>query len=298
MYLFLAFLAGIAINIMVAFNGVLTEDSGVYTATLIAYVVAAIFSGLYLLIRKQAVFPKKKLPIMMYSAGIIGVFSAVFTNFAFGKISLVAITALTLLAQTITSFIIDAFGLLGAEKRPVNKSTIICLLISFAGMLVLLFGAELNAISAVLVSLASGITLVVSRMINADLAKSTGAVSGAFINHLVGIPAGLAALLLLGRGEPAVLSCMGAIPWWAYLGGIVGVIVVIITNSTVPKISAFQATLLIFVGQIVAGIIIDMLTGVAQSKQFLAGVSLISAGVIASAVTEKSSAPSENPDKR
>lgn len=294
MYLFLAFLAGIVINIMVAFNGVLTKNSGVYTATIISYIVAAVFSGLYLLIKKQRVFPKKKLPIMMYSAGIIGVFSAVFTNYAFGKISLVAITALALLAQTVTSFIIDAFGLFGAKKRKVSKSSVVCLAISSAGICVLLIGAEMSAVSSVLISLASGVTLVVSRMMNADLAKSAGAVSGAFINHLVGIPAGLIALLLLGNGEPPIASCVGAIPLWAYLGGIVGVIVVILTNYAVPQITALQATLLIFVGQISAGIVIDALTGTSQSKQFLLGVILVSLGAIAGAVAERRSAAAKD----
>ena len=167
-------------------------------------------------------------------------------------------------------------------------------MISFSGIFVLLMGAEMTAASAVLVSLASGVTLVVSRMINADLAKSTGAVSGAFINHLVGVPTGLVVLLLLGKGEPSIASCISLIPWWAYLGGIVGVIVVILTNYAVPKISAFQATLLIFVGQMFAGIIIDTLTGVAQSKQLLLGVSLISAGVVASAVIEKNAREADN----
>lgn len=287
MYLLLAFTAGVVINIMVAFNGALTEHSGVYTATLISYAVATIFAGIYLIAKKQRIFPKEKLPIMMYSAGIIGVFSAVCTNSAFGKISLVAITALALLAQTVTSFLIDIFGLFGAEKRKVNVSTVICLLVSFVGIWVMLVNAKVTAASAVLFSLASGVTLVLSRMINADLAKTTGAVNGAFINHLVGLPAGLAALLLLGRGEPSLSMCIAEIPWWAYLGGIVGVIVVILTNYAVPKISAFQATLLIFVGQILAGIIIDMLTGATQSRQLIFGAIIVTAGVLASAAVDR-----------
>lgn len=287
MDLFMAFSAGIIINIMVAFNGVLTTYSGVYTASLLSYIVAVISAGAYLIARRQKLLPKRKLPLVMYSGGVIGIFSSVFTNFAFGKITLVAITALALLAQTLTSLLIDAYGLFGAEKRKINSSSVVCLFVSLVGIGVMLVGAEIGTVSAVLLSFASGITLVVSRIINAELAQNTDAVSGAFINHFVGTPTGIVALLLLGRGEPPIYRCVPTIPWWAFLGGTAGVIVVVITNKVVPKISAFQATLLLFIGQIFAGAVIDRFTGTENSWQLILGGILVSVGVVLNALSNR-----------
>lgn len=281
-----ALLTGAIISIMVAVNGVLTGICGVYTATVIIHIVAVIFAGFILLIGKTKVFPDKKLPLWMYSAGIIGVFSTVFTNYAFGKISMIAITALALLAQTATSFIIDAFGLFGANKREINLISIISLVIAVIGIGVMLIGAEFTQFVALAVSFASGITLVVSRMINADLAKTTGAVSGSFINHLVGLPAALIAMLILGSTEGSIIQTAVTVPWWAYLGGILGITVVVLNNCIVPKISAMQATLLLFVGQIFAGAVIDYLTGVNSSKQLMIGAVIVAIGVCTSSIAD------------
>lgn len=279
MYQISALFTGVLITIMVTLNGKLSDGSGIYSATVVIYIVSVVFSGLILLLRRMPVRPKKKLPVWMYSAGLISVFSTVFTNFAFGKISVVAITALALLAQTATSFVIDTLGLLGAEKRRAGKASVLCLLVSVMGCAVMLSDAGGLQVLAMLLAFASGITLVTSRMINADLAKSTGAVSGAFINHAVGLPAAVLALLLLGRGEAGLLAGIGALPWWAYMGGVLGIIIVVLTNWFVPKISALNGSLLLFVGQLASSVLIDTACGFENPPRLIIGGAVIALGV-------------------
>lgn len=279
MYQISALFTGVLITIMVTLNGKLSDGSGIYSATVVIYIVSVVFSGLILLLRRMPVRPKKKLPVWMYSAGLISVFSTVFTNFAFGKISVVAITALALLAQTATSFVIDTLGLLGAEKRRAGKASVLCLLVSVLGCAVMLSDAGGLQVLAMLLAFASGITLVTSRMINADLAKSTGAVSGAFINHAVGLPAAVLALLLLGRGEAGLLAGIGALPWWAYMGGVLGIIIVVLTNWFVPEISALNGSLLLFVGQLASSVLIDTACGFENPPRLIIGGAVIALGV-------------------
>lgn len=279
MYLISALFTGVLITVMVALNGKLSGGSGIYSSTLVIYIVSVVSAGLVLLLRRMPVLPKKKLPLWMYSAGLISVFSTVFTNFAFGKISVVAITALALLAQTLTSFVIDSLGLLGAEKRRAGKASVLCLLVSVMGCAVMLSDAGGLQVLAMLLAFASGITLVTSRMINADLAKSTGAVSGAFINHAVGLPAAVLALLLLGRGEAGLLAGIGALPWWAYMGGVLGIIIVVLTNWFVPKISALNGSLLLFVGQLASSVLIDTACGFENPPRLIIGGAVIALGV-------------------
>ena len=47
------------------------------------------------------------------------------------------------------------------------------------------------------------------------------------------------------------------LPWWAYLGGLVGVGVVVLSTYLTPKISTFYLTIFIFLGQLFTGVIID-----------------------------------------
>lgn len=285
MYQIITALTGVLISVMVALNGTLSA-AGIYAATVIIYTVSVLFSGAWVLIGRLSVKPTKHLPWWMYSAGAVSVLSAFCSNYAFGKISMIAITALGLLAQTITSFIIDVFGFFGAEKRKVNFVSVICLAIALTGIYIMLVGAEMNQIPALLVSFGAGITLVLTRMISADLARSTGAMSGAFITHIFGLPTAIIFFLILGR-TTSNLSVLQSAPWWAYLGGVFGILIVALNNFTVPKISAFQTSLLIFIGQLFSGAVIDKISGVSSSRQLLLGGIIVSAGVILSSIADR-----------
>ena len=105
------------------------------------------------------------------------------------------------------------------------------------------------------ISFASGISMVLSRTANARLAEKTGALQGSLVNHLTGLPitVGLALAAAAISGTPVTASAGGSFRLWIYLGGALGVIVVMLLNITVPKIPGFQLTLLVFVGQVFTG---------------------------------------------
>ena len=110
---------------------------------------------------------------------------------------------------------------------------------------------------AIFVCIAAGIFIVAARNINSMLAEKKGLYVSTFFNYLTGIF--FAVLFLLFSSETLRLSVksMGQVPWWAYLGGLVGVVVVTMSNHLTPKISAFYMTLIIFIGQLFTGIVID-----------------------------------------
>lgn len=110
---------------------------------------------------------------------------------------------------------------------------------------------------AIIVSLLAGLTLVTSRVVNAKLAVKTSALTSTFYNYVVGLLVSLVVLLLLGRNEFPLPHLSTNL--WIYSGGLISVFVVFITNAVAPKISAFYMTLLLFVGQLFAGVIIDSL---------------------------------------
>jgi len=278
MYYFFSLLTGVVIALMVLCNGDLTNAYGVYPATVLIHIVGIIFAWICLRILKQPAFPKKKLPFWMYLGGVIGVITTVFNNLAFGKISLTAILALSLLAQTLLSVIIDGLGLFEMQKRRISSATLIGFVFCLAGILWMLYGATVEVALALILSFCTGISVVISRMINASLAGQTSAVAGSFLNHLAGLLPATIVMFLFGRDE---LSAIGSfqVPWWAYLGGVLGVVVVLLYNITVPKVSAFQLTLLSFVGQVFAGIILDLIMKNTLSSQTFIGGLLVALGI-------------------
>lgn len=109
----------------------------------------------------------------------------------------------------------------------------------------------------IIIAMLSGVSIVLSRLINANLAERIGLFQSTFYNFLTGLM--FSTIIFLFINESYDLSSLSnfTIPFYAYFGGLIGVFSITLSNYTAPKISAFYMTLLIFIGQIVTGIIID-----------------------------------------
>jgi transporter family-2 protein len=282
MFNLLALLSGIVVAVMVVFNGDLTSVYGNYNATFIIHLVGVIFAFIFSKIRGQKLFSRKKLPLWLYSAGAIGIFTTLFNNYSFGKISLTGILALTLFGQTVFSLLIDNLGLFGMKKHPLRKSSLIGLLFSLAGiifMLTDLAGVDSAAVVAIIFSISVGCIIVTSRTINARLSEYIGAMPGSFINHLVGLPFTLILALVMPSNDITAIAQRPSPHAWIYLGGLLGVLVTYVLNITVPNISSFSLTLLAFVGQVFIGIVIDLMRKNDFSSVTFYGGIIVAAGI-------------------
>lgn len=132
----------------------------------------------------------------------------------------------------------------------------------------------------VLLAVLAGASIVVARIINANLANRIGLFQGTFFNYIVGLA--LSFLFLLISKESMFLSSsqLSSIPSIAYLGGIVGVMVVGMSSFINHKISAFYLTLIIFIGQLFSGIIIDYYTLGTLSLGKIIGGTLVVLGLL------------------
>lgn len=278
MYQLISLLTGIMLAIMIFINGRLTDTIGVFQATAVIHAVGVVFALVACLIRKEKPLPRSRSPWWFYTGGLVGVFTALSNNFAFGKISMTSIVALALLGQTVTSLIVDATGWFGMVKRPIRKSTLIGLTFCLLGIFMMLDHTVLEAALAVWFSFGAGISVVVSRSINARLAERIGALPGSFVNHLAGLP--VTVLLAFWAAEKMPLWA-GMTPglFWIYLGGGLGVLGVVLFNILVPRISQFHLTVLTFVGQVLAGVVLDLAMGGFQVDASFLGGLVITGGI-------------------
>ncbi|WP_400083055.1 DMT family transporter [Yoonia sp. R78084] len=133
----------------------------------------------------------------------------------------------------------------------------------------MIFFAALAILAGVLVSL--------SRQINGRLALSTSAMESSFWNHLVGLVFITCVALAVGglfAGDPAEA------PWWAYLGGTVGVVFIAAGSWLIARIGAAQTALLIIAGQMISGVLLDIVMGAPGNLWArILGVGLILAGM-------------------
>jgi transporter family-2 protein len=103
----------------------------------------------------------------------------------------------------------------------------------------------------------AGVTIVIGRIINSNLAEKIGTFQGALINSIVGLSFSFLFLFISSETFDISYATIQTVPLWAYFGGLVGVVVIVLSNYLTPKVSSFYLTLLIFIGQLFLGIIID-----------------------------------------
>ena len=278
MYYLLSLLTGILISAVIAFNGGLAAQYGLYSATVLVHISGLLFIAILVCMKGEKPFSRKH-PYMLYLGGAANVLTILFASFAFGRISVSAILALGLLGQSIAGLIVDQYGLLGMVKYPFAKYKLVGLLLILAGAASMIDGFE---IWAAIIAFASGVTFVISRTLNARLASLTGMNISIFYNYFIGLIVSILGFLLLGGGEAAYPE-FGISPfssyWYIYIGGVVGVFVILLSNITVPKISAFYLTLLIFIGQVLSGVLIDFVISQELSPRYFIGIIFVTTGL-------------------
>ena len=278
MLYFLSLLAGALISLTIAFNGGLSQHHGLYLATVIIHLIGLALITVLVLIKKNRIRHKIQ-PWYFYAGGFLGVLIVVFINVAFTRISVSAILALGLLGQCIGGIIIDQFGLLGMPKTPFKKQKWFGITLIIIGIAPMLNSFE---ILAVLLAFGTGIIGLVARTLNANLSEVTSVQTSTFYNYIFGLIGSVIALLLLGRGDISSVSFDSSIlanHWALYLGGIFGVVFISIVNFVVKKMPAFYLTLLLFIGQIFTGIIIDMILTGEFAVLNLVGGTLVALGL-------------------
>ena len=137
MYNFLSFFTGILITIMISLNGVLSKHLGNYSSILVIHILGFLILTLILTLKKYKIRFSKDIPLILYSAGIIGVFTVLFNNISFSALGEALTISLGLLGQTISSIIIDSFGLIKMQKISFKKEKILGLLLIILGIVVM-----------------------------------------------------------------------------------------------------------------------------------------------------------------
>lgn len=281
-----ALIIGVLIAVMVALNGALSTQYGVYCSTAMIHLAGFLLILPICLIRKEKLF-QKGVPWYLYTGGAMGVLTTLCNNVSFGRISVSSMLALGLFAQSLAGITVDHYGLIGMPKRPFGKKKLIGLLLALAGIAVMTDTFDALAVTA---SLLAGAVLLVLRTVNARLAEKTSLCVSTFYNYFVGVGAALLAAALLGRAEPAFTAFSFSPRVWMYLGGGMGVCTVFLLNVTVPRVSAFRLSLLLFIGQVFAGLLIDTVFLGAISPRLLIGGLLVAAGFAISAAVERAGA--------
>ena len=132
----------------------------------------------------------------------------------------------------------------------------------------------------IILAMVGGILTTLSMIVNSSLGKKIGVLQSTCINYIVGLICSTLVLILLGSSIKVSVETFSKLPFYIFLGGAIGVSIVYCSNIIIPKIPVVYSTLLLFVGQVVAGIIIDFFVMSEISFSKLVGAIVIIIGIL------------------
>lgn len=145
-------------------------------------------------------------------------------------------------------------------------------------------------IYSLILAFIAGVSIVVARIINANLGHKIGVFSSTFFNYVTGLF--FSFIILLFTKEITAISNLplSKVPFTGYLGGFLGVMVVSLSSYAAPRISTFYMTLFCFIGQLFVGIIIDYINlGTLSLGKIIGGI-LVLLGLIYNLIIDKKTA--------
>lgn len=123
-----------------------------------------------------------------------------------------------------------------------------------------------------------GCATVISKMINYRASQELGTWNGSLVNYVVASMLSLVLLLFSPYLQTDLQTCT-QVPVWLYAGGTFGVIAFVLSIITLSRMKVFQSTTLLLTGQLLAGILFDVIVFRNFTLIKFAGVLLISVGI-------------------
>lgn len=134
---FISIFTGIILAIMISLNGGVSNIAGNYASSVIIHFVGLIGIIFVLIFTKSKIKNLKGIPFYMFTGGLIGILTVLFTNIGFSGLGVSLTVSLSLLGQLITSLIIDHFGYFNMPVIEFDKKKILGLIIIIAGIYVM-----------------------------------------------------------------------------------------------------------------------------------------------------------------
>ena len=122
---------------MISLNGGLGNISGNYASSVIIHFVGLIGIIFVLIFTKSKIKNLKGIPFYMFTGGLIGILTVLFTNIGFMGLGVSLTVSLSLLGQLVTSLVIDHFGYFNMTVVEFDKKKILGLIVIIAGIYVM-----------------------------------------------------------------------------------------------------------------------------------------------------------------
>jgi transporter family-2 protein len=215
----------------------------------------------------------------------------------FPRLGAVVTVGLWITGQMLASLALDGFGWLGVEAEPLGAPQVLGGLAVLAGAaLIVRAQAERGALPRVLrarsgwftLALVAGAALPIQGAINArlhdDLDAPIAAGALSFVVATAGMGLLLAGSLSIAQATRPRIAPLLQVPWWGWLGGVVGAIYVTAVFSLIPEIGAAATIALTVGGQQVASLFVDRFGLFRLPRRPISGLRVVAVGALMAGV--------------
>lgn len=297
LYLFLDILTGMVISVMVVANTLYGQATTMGVSLIVNHTIGLTILSLILLVgrNKPAIRgPGLKAPWYLYFNGLFGLAILNLNYYTVINAGASLAMASTVFGQSICSLVFDLTGWMGMQKRSLNKTKAVSLLVSLAGILAMATSGDGTfALFSILLGILAGALTMIQMVLNSTLAIYKGPIRASHQNFIGGLAAGLVFYFLL-QGEQT-LAGLAATPGLPFLlvfsGGTLAVFVVVSTSYVIVKIPAVYSALLLSSAQILMSLAIDTIFFDSFSLPLLLGSLLMLLGMGGNLAADKKANP-------
>jgi bacterial/archaeal transporter family-2 protein len=229
-----------------------------------------------------------------------GIGSAVYITagiLLFPRLGAVVSVGLFIAGQMLASVVLDGFGWLGVEHQPFDLPMVAgTAAVVVAGFLIVRTQTDAGALETavrerlawIALGLAAGAVLPIQGAINAqlraDLDEPLAAGTFSFAVATIAMAIALFIALTVARAKPPRIDGLAALPWWGWLGGLVGATYVTSVFLLIPEIGVAPTIALTVAGQQLASLLVDRYGMLRMPRRAIStirmtGVVLLLAGV-------------------
>lgn len=297
---------GIAIALQTALNGGLRRYlRSPFLTSAVSFAVGTVFLSLICLFSGQSMhFPAEVLHISawwLWIGGALGLIGLTSNILIFPHLGAVQTAILPILGQILMGMLIDQFGWFGVSITPFSLYRAVGIIFALSGIFLAVVWAERlrHRYSPKnieenhrqiwlwrILGIISGTFMTTQAAINGRLGQILHSpLQAAWVSFMVGLSLLLLYVLLIERSLPRLKEAFRLhIPSYLWLGGLLGGTFVYVNALLLPRIGAGQTIVLVLLGMISGGLLVDhfALFGAARKRILpvqLLGLALLIAGV-------------------
>jgi transporter family-2 protein len=276
-FLIIALAIGLLMPFQTAANSRLRQVVGpAYVSTLVSFTVSTLALLLVSLVAGIPILPTETMlntaPWWSWFVGIVAVVTITIAIHLFKEIGQLQALIIPMFSQLIFSLMIDHFGWFGARVIPLGTNRIIGALLLIAGVTLVVILPKLRGNQQAVAGSSTGSRQAFWQLMAVLSGCLSASITGAYaqLSSIVGNPvqattvaffvATMALLLFctcLGKTRLVGKAFSRDYPWWMWMGGLCGAIIVFSNAWLVPKVGVGVFSMALLVGQLALSMLME-----------------------------------------